>query len=768
MHLVSFDGYTFWQDSDAFYGNVPWEGARGQWSVGPRFAPRHNSAPAFTGMQLSERTIPCTFIWEGSGNGLWADINELLSHLDPENPDPRTLVALLDDGITLVQRQAIVSPIGGEESTNQLNVAFYSADPIWREQAVTTVGPTNVAAASYGGVTAVNGGKARAHAHLRLAPSGSSPTEMFIFNITNNGTKTMRMFPVRIDFGSTYLATPPSPLYVALLHEGKRQRCNLINMYGRQTYLWMIVEELAPGGRAEYQLLVSTTYLMPGTAFNSYSQPAFNTDAYVGVLSAVGTATSLPFSGASWAADQWIGGTVKMLQGPNIGLERTITANTSNTLTTAAFPVANASGNQGIVTMSSNGKWVYNVKTIERNDSNRGMWWLNRGQDLPSQVRWDVPGGWQRSTYQPNDDEYTQARWSAIDVGSGDIDYFAILNAQRIWKGGAQYSENKTGDGVMLSMPFEITSLKLDYQFANPNRTSAMIVGARESGSELFGGKYRDDAVYASLTTSSVQTVSIGGGATQVYVGLINRIGDAIGAEFPKDSGTATSATSTTLTDSTKPWTNAHWIGATLRITAGTGVGQSRTVTAQSGSTVTVSAWSTTPDATSQYTLTLPANSAQLLSNAVWELSWDASNLAIVGPTPSGSAGISAYVMEREIYLGRTNSGDPPPYQRIRMKNDVTGRYIVIRGGEQIHIDGETMRGWVSETAFGPSFPFDTIELRSLPPDALIVEDVAADGTTRLAEKWLWLKPGSTPIRLQATAGGVLVTVVEWHTEGYW
>lgn len=760
MQLVSFDGFSFSLPADPFQGDVLWQDLAGQWSVDPSFSRRRNGKAAYKGMTISERTIPALFKWQGDGSGFWDNVHLLLSKLDPYNPEPRLLVAKLDNG-TLVQRKAIVSPVGiPDNSVNEFKVTFFSDDPTWYAQSVTTVGPTSVTAATYGGVTAANGGLSRATAHLRLAPSGSTPTQMYTFSITNNGAKTMRKFPVRVDFGNTFDGLAHPTFYFALLYEGKVQRCNLQNFFGRQTYLWMIVEELAAGATANYQLLVSSTYLMPGTAFNSYSQPAFNTDWLVGVLSAIGTTTSLPFSAVSWATNQWAGGSVKMLTGPNAGLERDIISNTSNTLTTAAFPVANASGNQGIITMSKNGKWVNNVKTAERNDSNRGLWWLNRGQSTPSQVRFDVPGGWQRYLYANNDDEKTQARWTAIDpLGGTNYDYFSILNVSRIWKGGAQYSERNSGDGVMLSLPFEITQLKLDYQLANPNRTSAMIVGGRESGSEEFGVKYRDDAVYASLTASAVQTVSIGGGATQVYVGLVNRLGDAIGADWPKDSGTATAATGTTLTDSTKNWTNAHWIGATLRITGGAGIGQSRTVTAQSGSTVTVAAWTTTPDTTSQYTLTLPAASAQLMSNTTWELSWDASNLVVTTPTPSGAVGANAYVMEREVYIGRSLSGDPPPYQRIRMKNDVTGRYIVLASGERLEIDGEQMRAWISDGSGNI--------LRYVPPDALIVEDLAADGTTRLADKWLWLKPGNTPIRLQATAGGVDQAVTETHTSGW-
>jgi hypothetical protein len=68
-------------------------------------------------------------------------------------------------------------------------------------------------------------------------------------------------------------------------------------------------------------------------------------------------------------------------------------------------------------------------------------------------------------------------------------------------------------------------------------------------------------------------------------------------------TGTATSATSTTLTQTGKTWAASQWINAQVRITAGTGAGQIRAITASTADTLTVAAWTTTPDATSQYAI---------------------------------------------------------------------------------------------------------------------------------------------------------------------
>jgi hypothetical protein len=67
--------------------------------------------------------------------------------------------------------------------------------------------------------------------------------------------------------------------------------------------------------------------------------------------------------------------------------------------------------------------------------------------------------------------------------------------------------------------------------------------------------------------------------------------------------GTATSATGTTLSDSGKSWTASQWINYQVRIVSGTGAGQIRTITANTGTQLTVATWTINPDATSVYTI---------------------------------------------------------------------------------------------------------------------------------------------------------------------
>ena len=68
-------------------------------------------------------------------------------------------------------------------------------------------------------------------------------------------------------------------------------------------------------------------------------------------------------------------------------------------------------------------------------------------------------------------------------------------------------------------------------------------------------------------------------------------------------TGTATGGTATTLVRSAAGWAVSQWAGSQVRITAGTGAGQIRVITASDATTLTVAAWTTAPDATSQFAI---------------------------------------------------------------------------------------------------------------------------------------------------------------------
>ena len=68
------------------------------------------------------------------------------------------------------------------------------------------------------------------------------------------------------------------------------------------------------------------------------------------------------------------------------------------------------------------------------------------------------------------------------------------------------------------------------------------------------------------------------------------------------DSGTATAGAASTLTDGGKSWTVNGYANQVVYITGGTGAGQLRNITSNTGTVLTVSdAWGTNPDNTSTY-----------------------------------------------------------------------------------------------------------------------------------------------------------------------
>lgn len=125
--------------------------------------------------------------------------------------------------------------------------------------------------------------------------------------------------------------------------------------------------------------------------------------------------------------------------------------------------------------------------------------------------------------------------------------------------------------------------------------------------------------VSSSITASIPSNPTVG--AYQSFFGMKTRPGtsDAIPfdtTEFSTNSamhdttiyasGTASgSQTSTTLQDVTKTWTPNQFVGHTVTIVGGTGAGQFRTVISNTTSSLSSSAWTTTPNSSSQYQVSL-------------------------------------------------------------------------------------------------------------------------------------------------------------------
>ncbi len=118
------------------------------------------------------------------------------------------------------------------------------------------------------------------------------------------------------------------------------------------------------------------------------------------------------------------------------------------------------------------------------------------------------------------------------------------------------------------------------------------------NGSVAAGSFRKYDYATNTMTTLANMPASFG---TDAKLIATPSIVDGMSRSFA--SGTATSATATTLAQTGKTWQAGQWVNSQVRITAGTGAGQIRTITANTGDTLTVPAWTITPDATSQYVI---------------------------------------------------------------------------------------------------------------------------------------------------------------------
>lgn len=156
-------------------------------------------------------------------------------------------------------------------------------------------------------------------------------------------------------------------------------------------------------------------------------------------------------------------------------------------------------------------------------------------------------------------------------------------------------------------------------------------------------------------------------------------------------TGTATSATSTTLVNSGKAWATNQWAGSQCRITAGTGAGQIRTVTSNTGTALTVGpAWTVTPDATSQYSLEGNDDFIYLMGNGavtLYRYSISTNSWSIVSPLAArgGAPGVGA----GGSWIHGVDQADWNVENSIR-----NGRYIYsFRGGAGAQLDRYDIAG---------------------------------------------------------------------------
>lgn len=151
-------------------------------------------------------------------------------------------------------------------------------------------------------------------------------------------------------------------------------------------------------------------------------------------------------------------------------------------------------------------------------------------------------------------------------------------------------------------------------------------------------------------------------------------------------TGTSTGTnTTTSLNNTAKAWTVNQWTNYQVRITAGTGKGQIRTIASNTATALTVSAvWTVTPDATSIYAIEGNDDYLYLLGNnavTMYRYSRSANTWTVMAPTTAraaaGAAGMSAN------WIGKTGDANWANESAI-----LDGRYIYsFRGGVSATLD---------------------------------------------------------------------------------
>ncbi|RUP37511.1 MAG: hypothetical protein EKK63_14680 [Acinetobacter sp.] len=177
------------------------------------------------------------------------------------------------------------------------------------------------------------------------------------------------------------------------------------------------------------------------------------------------------------------------------------------------------------------------------------------------------------------------------------------------------------------------------------------------------------------------------------------------------ESSTATAGASTTLTNSTKSWLTNQWANSQVRITAGTGIGQIRTITSNTGTVLTVSsAWTVNPDATSQYSIEgnddyfylLGNNAVTLYRYSVSANTWTTLTPGAARAGAPGAGSFASWVSKTDWELNSNGSPNALTVGSTVYKQN--GRYILaFRGGAANSLDMYDIAAntWISGLDYG-------------------------------------------------------------------
>jgi hypothetical protein len=166
---------------------------------------------------------------------------------------------------------------------------------------------------------------------------------------------------------------------------------------------------------------------------------------------------------------------------------------------------------------------------------------------------------------------------------------------------------------------------------------------------QIFGGSLWVQGAGASSGFSVYDRITnawTARAATGTTWGTDGVLVSTIGAQGSFATGTATAGGATTLTRSTAAWGTNMWANYQIRITAGVGAGQIRTIASNTGTVITVSAaWAVNPDATSVYAIEGNHDHFYLLGNnavTLYRYTVSTNTWATLSPTAARAAALGA------------------------------------------------------------------------------------------------------------------------------
>jgi hypothetical protein len=336
-----------------------------------------------------------------------------------------------------------------------------------------------------------------------------------------------------------------------------------------------------------------------------------------GVATGAQTSTTLQDTTKAWTVNQWVGATVALTSGTGATQTRTVISNTATALTVAAWattPVA-ASTVYSLIGTAGTATGVQSSTTLQ--DTSK-TWTVNQYAGAQITLTGGTGAPQTRIIASNTADTLTvSSAWTTTPV-SGSTTYSVAYNVPegvitakvhnstlgasvgpRITLGELDgcriYDLDRTmlgtvGNGGVtgsISSSYMGSVVNQYRQFSGTGIPASQY----QLGSALSGTRYKFDST--SYTTIAFNRSSTTGVLT------------ARTLNSPTDSGTATAGAATTLTDTSKVWTTNRWSGGTITLTGGTGSGQTRTISSNTATAITVSpAWTTNPAAGTTYTVT--------------------------------------------------------------------------------------------------------------------------------------------------------------------